>query len=128
MMRVIDLFLMTDGWPSPGLRAIGGLAAKAAGYRYDYARGGIVANGCGSDMGHEIVYNLSYALWPAGYGCTGEKCWSNDHSNGDRDYTKHGAFVPHNAVKLPSGLYCEKSQTADHWHRDGGYALRKEWV
>ena len=37
-------------------------------------------------------------------------CPSNDHSNGDRDYTPHGP-------------------NHKHWHdSDGGYALRHEWL
>lgn len=141
MQRVIDPFTLTeDADGRPWLRPIGSLVARACGYRYDFKRSGIVADGCGTDMGWEIVYNLGYALWPSGYGCVGEKCRSNDHSNGDRDYTPHGTLKGctespevchcsgadhwHGEPCIPGHAPCE----VNHWHRDGGYALRSEWV
>ena len=66
---------------------------------------GILVAGCGMDMGFELVYSYSYALWPKGYTCTGEnKCHSNDHFNGDRDYSKTNK------------------------HDNGGYCLNQEWL
>ncbi len=65
---------------------------------------GVKMGGCGMDMGYHLVNNLGYALFPNGVPCTGEDCPSNDHNNGDRDYT---------AGKL---------------HRDGGYAFRHRWL
>ena len=29
-------------------------------------KGGIVCNGCGMDMGFDLVYSLSYSIWPKG--------------------------------------------------------------
>lgn len=75
---------------------------------------GIKMNGCGMDMGFHLVYELSHALFPKGAGCIGEGCPSNDHSNGDRDFTPHKV----------EGL----KPYADHWHRDGGYMLRHRWL
>lgn len=119
MQRVIDLQVLTlDDSGRPWLRTIGGLAARAMGERYDYQRGGVVVGGCGMDMGFHLVYSLGYVLWPKGYGCVGKRCRSNDHSNGDRDYTPHGATIP----------WGVKTRKAEHWHKDGGYALRHEWV
>lgn len=66
---------------------------------------GVIVGGCGMDMGFHIVYSLSRALYPNGFECVGEKCPSNDHSNGDRDYT------PGHTV-----------------HSDGGYALSHRWL
>ena len=61
--------------------------------------------GCGMDMGFAVVYDLSYALYPKGFNCVGSgKCFSNDHSNGDRNYDP------------------------DHHHGCGGYALRHRWM
>jgi hypothetical protein len=60
-------------------------------------------SGCGMDMGFHLVYELGRALYPDGYTCPGPTCHSNDHTNGDRDRTPHH-------------------------HRDGGYALRQEWL
>lgn len=76
--------------------------AAALGWKL-HNKGGIVAGGCGMDMGFEIVYSMSRAMFPAGFECIGERCPSNDHSNGDRDHTPHH-------------------------HRDGGYAIRHRWL
>lgn len=65
--------------------------------------GAVSVSGCGMDMGFHLVYNLSSALFPQGFICIGENCPSNDHSNGDRDYTPHH-------------------------HHDGGYALKQRWL
>lgn len=65
--------------------------------------------GCGMDMGFELVYQLGMALFPDGFECIGEgtergqRCPSNDHSNGDRNYKPHH-------------------------HGGGGYALRQRWL
>jgi hypothetical protein len=47
------------------LRNIDALAADAAGFKLS-DKGGIVATGCGMDMGFHLVYNLGCALWPNG--------------------------------------------------------------
>src|SRR5712692_6873174 len=64
---------------------------------------GIKVSGAGMDMGFHLVYSLSYDLYPDGFECIGERCPSNDHSNGDRDYSPHH-------------------------HKDGGYALLQRWI
>jgi hypothetical protein len=79
------------------------LVARALGERRNENDGGLVVGGCGMDMGFEVVYRLGYVLWPEGFKCPGTRCHSNDHSNGDRNYKRH-------------------------LHRDGGYALRHEWL
>ena len=71
---------------------------------------GITRGGCGMDMGFDLVYHLSSVLFPDGFGCIGNRCPANDHSNGDRDYTEHSTGQP-------------------HWHFGaGGYALRQRWL
>lgn len=88
------------------------LVARALGERMDGKRGGMKVSGCGMDMGFHLVYNLSSVLFPDGFDCCGEgtnsgrfdRCPSNDHSNGDRNYS------------------------ADHRHKSGGYALRHRWL
>ncbi len=77
--------------------------ARAIDSTYDNRREGIRTQGCGMDMGFHIVYTLSRVLFPDGFQCIGEGCPSNDHSNGDRDYTPHQ-------------------------HNDGGYALSQRWI
>jgi len=98
MYRAIDLYIIRENTPR---RISWSAAALCEGYddRHEAAK----ASGCGMDMGFHLVYNLSSRLFPTGFGCIGEGCPSNDHTNGDRDY-------------LP------------HQHRDGGYALIHRWM
>lgn len=82
------------------------LVARAMGTRANQGRHeGIKREGCGMDMGFDLVYSLSRTLYRDGYACIGEGCPANDHSNGDRDYT------PGHVV-----------------HADGGYALNQRWL
>ena len=84
MLREIGIVLLKDGSNlHPNY-----LVAEALGERIG-KRDGVIVGGCGMDMGFHIVYNLGYALWPDGFGCIGKGCRSNDHFNGDRDYTPH---------------------------------------
>lgn len=104
MMRCISLIVI-DGYP----RDISRLACKAAGFRESRNHEGIEVGGCGMDMGFHLVYELGRTLYPDGHGCAGPDCHSNEHTNGDRSYEPHSEAKP-------------------HWHRDGGYALRKVWL
>jgi hypothetical protein len=101
MSRVIDLY-QTRGEP----QWLSGYASRVGLGRFDCRRQGIRVGGCGMDMGFHLVYNLSYILFPNGFDCIGEdnRCPSNDHSNGDRNYSP------------------------DNRHKDGGYALRHRWL
>lgn len=77
--------------------------ARLFGSRIDQKHGGLIRSGCGMDMGFDLVHHLSYKLFPDGFTCTGQFCPSNDHVNGDRNYTTHQ-------------------------HASGGYALRQRWL
>ena len=97
--------------------------SKAIGARQG-KRDGVIMGGCGMDMGFALVYELSHALFPDGFGCVGDKCPSNDHSNGDRDRTPHGACkdcLEKTHEPSPGHEYT-------HWHTSGGYALRQRWL
>lgn len=66
---------------------------------------GLCVSGCGMDMGFGLVYNFARVMYPHGVNCAGkDKCCSNDHSNGDRDYNRRKK------------------------HADGGYAYRQRWL
>ena len=73
-------------------------------YGIDRDRGGLRVGGCGMDMGFHVAYSLSRSMFPKGWKCIGKKCRANDHFNGDRDYS------------------------GKSWHRDGGYALKHQWM
>lgn len=99
MTRDIACYLIEDNEP----RWIASLVAKACGMRFNRDRDAVRIGGCGMDMGFALVYDLSHALFGGGFECIGEGCPSNDHSNGDRDYTPHP-------------------------HSDSGYALTQRWI
>lgn len=71
-------------------------------FRFSEKHEALMVDGAGMDMGFHLVYSLSRTLYPDGYECISRGCPSNDHTNGDRDYTPHH-------------------------HNDGGYALNQRW-
>ena len=106
MMRAISPMIIQDGgapWE------ISHLVCPALERKFHQKHGGVTVHGCGMDMGFELVYALSRTLYPDGFECIGrgeqrgDRCPSNDHTNGDMDYTPH-------------------------LHNSGGYALRQRWV
>lgn len=99
MSRSISVMVVEDGAPND----VSWLVAKAGLGRFDRNHDGVKVQGCGMDMGFHLVYNLAWTLYGNNFECVGEGCPSNDHSNGDRDYTPHK-------------------------HSDGGYALRQRWL
>lgn len=132
MSRVMDVHVIRNNEP---LR-ITWSVADAVDWRYDQRYEGVKVDGCGMDMGFHLVYTLSQVLYPEGFGCIGEGCPSNDHSNGDRDYTPHltivlardvleglGYNVLHDARGLATGRF-----ERYHWHCSGGYALKQRWL
>ena len=86
------------------------LVARAIGASVDQNHGGIKRGGCGMDMGFDLIYSLSRALYPDGFACIGwnydmdrdKRCPSNDHSNHPRETFTH--------------------------HESGGYALKHRWL
>jgi hypothetical protein len=78
-------------------------------FKYNKNHDGFTVHGCGTDVGFELVYNLSSAIYRNGFDCIGNgpfgnRCPSNDHVN-----------------------IRDQSQMPKH-HKDGGYALRQRWV
>lgn len=125
MSRVIRVVLLecedgraVDRHPNYAVgKALGLKHAKRNGREQD----GLVMNGCGMDMGFELVYQLGRVLYPDGFGCIGKDCRSNDHSNGDRDRTVDPQ--PHRPP-----VNATADEVGRHWHRDGGYALGQRWL
>ena len=105
MQREISTFITpADGVP----RCLDWHVSRIIGERIG-KHDGVVIGGCGMDMGFQMVYLLSSAMFPDGFTCTGKNekehryCPSNDHSNGDRNYRPHK-------------------------HSSGGYALKQRWM
>jgi hypothetical protein len=125
MQREISMYAAwTDEDGETRMQWLDGWASKVIGYRIG-KREGLVVGGAGMDMGFHLVYGLSRALWPDGFGCIGKGCPSNDHTNGDRNYTPHEAHAA--ACEWLDGAPCVCTRV-QHWHRDGGYALRHRWL
>lgn len=104
MLRIVSLYAIVDGAP----QWLDGWASRLTGIALDRQREGLRMGGCGTDMGFEAVYNLSWALWPDGVPCIGDKCLSNDHSNG--------------MTRTPD------MPTERYTHKDSGYALNQRWM
>jgi hypothetical protein len=145
MSRTIGLILLTESGPLHPNYA----AALLLGLRLNPTKDGITLGGCGMDMGLHLVSSLSRVLYPDGFGCTGEGCPSNDHSNGDRDTTPHGQERPAACARCrgdgtitrfglgpdserePCAWCAGTGRTPDrmaHWHRSGDYAIRHRWL
>jgi len=118
--RIRPVLLTPDADGQTWSRHIGYLVGKAI--RERTVDQSVVIGGCGSDVGFDLVYALGRALYPAGFGCIGERCRSSDHSNGDRDRT------PDRSECITSDKDGNQREVHTHWHRDGGYALRHEWL
>ena len=98
MSRDISLYFIEGGTP----HYLDYSAACVLGYPMS-KNSGIKVNGGGMDMGFHLVYSLSSAVFQKGFECIGENCPSNDHRNGDRNYSPHQ-------------------------HSDPGYALNYRWL
>jgi hypothetical protein len=99
MSRSISVHVVSEGQ----IQNITYWASCIVGWPIDRNNGGVKVTGCGMDMGFHLVYCLSSALWKEGFDCIGDKCPSNDHTNGaPRDGKSH--------------------------HKSGGYALRQRWL
>ena len=144
MSRAIDCYKLDGGesrWLSP-------LVAKVTGFRFSDKREALMVGGCGMDMGFHVVSTLSRVLYPEGFGCIGKgdgyktSCPSNDHFNGDRDYTPDpGDNPPADWVEC-GGCSCyhppkfggdcrddaNRWPGRDHWHKAGDDALRHRWL
>jgi hypothetical protein len=125
MSRSISVFAFPPGENAP--QDVTYWASRVLDEPVDNKHGGIRMGGCGMDMGHALVYDLSRALYPNGHGCAGQGCPSNDHSNEDRDYTPHSCGEP-NADGVFPYIAGGRPERVMHWHSDGGYALRHRWL
>ena len=81
---------------------------------------GVKVGGCGMDMGFHLVYSLSAALFPGGFGVEGELPLGR----------KIRPTSPENAaLAIARGAkFYGRNGDASGWDNDGGYALRHEWL
>lgn len=116
MSRWIDCYVMRDNEPF----YISWWVAHALEWNINRKKHeGIEVGGCGMDMGTHLVMTLSGVLFREGFGCIGEKCPSNDHFNGDRDFTPNGGIL--------NGM-AQESENRTHWHKSGDYSIKQRWL
>lgn len=77
-------------------------------FRYNRNHDGYTVHGCGTDVGFELVYNLSSAIWPE-YDCIGY----DDKPHGQR---------------CPSADHVNSGECRKNTHHKDGYALRQRWI
>lgn len=92
---------------SPDVQDVTYLLVRLGLGKFD-SHGGIKRGGCGMDMGFDLVYSMSRALYPGGFECVGTRCPSNDHSN--------------------VAMYRAAGQEVPTHHTDGGYAVSHRWL
>ena len=94
MSRRVDVYKLGDGEPL----YLTGLVARAIDATLQGE--GLKMDGCGMDMGFEVVYRLGWALWPKGFDTAGY------HKDG-REYWRNEPMS---------------------YEKDGGYALKQRWL
>ena len=117
MYRVIDLYIMVDNRPY----RISGYASDLL-EGYDYRHEGCKASGCGMDMGFHLVYNLSYALFPDGFGIKSQPCGL--YPEGITPGTKEQA----ESLQSRGVQFYGRNGDTSGWDSDGGYALKQSWM
>lgn len=99
-----------------------GLVAKAIGAPLNKAGDGIKVGGCGFDAGLEVTDALSYALWPKGFTCIGEKCPSREHSQPVTPPTGTCANHATHGREPCTNLACTP------WEHSDRRALSRQWL
>lgn len=144
MLRVISLhFIAPDDNGQSFAMDLTRLAAKATGMTVDRDRDGIRIQGCGMDMGFELVYQLGRALWPEGFapgdpwrpgaykvcgirpedGKLVNVNFGRGKNAGPMRREELAAFVA-KGWTFPNG----RNGDTSGWDNDGGYALRQRWI
>jgi hypothetical protein len=113
-----------------GINDISYLVARATENRLadDY---GVVVRGCGMDMGFELVYNLSRALFPDGFGVPCEKCGVRANSKEDAASRRSQSSAAAEAMHDNDSHCCKyhgRNGDPSGWDNSGGYALKQYWI
>lgn len=92
-------------------------------------RDGVIVGGCGMDMGFHLVYNLSHAMFPKGFGVMGERTETKQGQNFGRVYRKRPKSEAEAARMVAAGWKFQgRNGDASGWDRNGGYALNHRWL
>ena len=111
------------------------LIQRAGIAKFDRNHDGLKMGGAGMDMGFALVYNLSRAMFPNGFKCSGndgskdrhKRCPSNDHSN-YRSWIEQGTWNREKGEWEGQVLNPEPNYKKGKQHSDGGYALNQQWL
>lgn len=116
MARVIQFVKMVDGNP----RYLGRSIAIALGMSYDMKREGIKVEGCGMDMGFQVVYHAGRVLFPDGFGVEGTR---NGAALARAETRGHAKLLVNHGWK-----FYGRNGDSSGWDNDGGYALQSVWL
>lgn len=123
MSRAILVFAVMAGdrehGPEP--RDVSDAVAAAIGARS--VKGKVLMGGRGMNMGFALTYELSYALYPDGFGIECDT-WPK---GGRRKYRPPSKAAAARAV-AKGYTFRGRDGDASGWDPDGGYALREEWL
>lgn len=96
---------------------------------------GLIVDGCGMDMGFELVYRLGHKLWPDGFAPStigirpidGKRVNINIGRGANAGPMRREEMADHvaNGWKFEEG---GRNGDTSGWDTDGGYALRQEWL
>jgi len=90
MMRHVSLFYLKEN----DLVNISYHVSKLIDFPFSDKNNAVKVSGCGTDVGFQTVYNMSYHLFKDGFKCIGDKCQSSDHFNRiETDFHKDGAYA-----------------------------------
>ena len=127
MSRSIDVHIIRGNEP----RWLSYWVAKALGRGFDDKRECVKSSGCGMDMGFELVYALSSALSPNGFGVLCSKCKRRPTTKEEAVYRQDPANAAAEAMHGNDDHLCEfygRNGDPSGWDNDGGYALEQKWM
>jgi len=110
--------------------------AKATQSGFDDRQEAVKVGGSGMDMGFALVYELSRALFPNGFGEVCTKCGLRRCVKQDDDSTATGNGLC-TSLNRPRTIspetpwkheYCGRNGNTSGWDNDGGYALTQRWL
>jgi len=96
--------------------------AKLGIWKRRYPNDGLIIEGCGMDMGFDLVYELSRALFPDGFGEPCLDCGYRMTSASDDSW--HLGMCS----KDKGCHYSGRNGSTYGWDNDGGYALKQRWL
>ncbi len=92
--------------------------------RYD----GVKMNGCGMDMGFELVYQLGYKLYPDGFGVKSGKGFRASTREELERYKMSSEYLGNPRGAEKPDTFCGRNGDTSGWDSDGGYALKQRWI